>query len=133
MRKKLKKPVSQLASNPILNENTYQGQIKGNAIMLHEIMITDNNRELLNETNFLRERVIFLSQQQPNHLHILIAADKVYCSRHEQLKNVHAGKILKELLTSVGGSGGGSAHLAQGKLNHLTAIEQIKKMANISQ
>ncbi len=83
------------------------------------------------DPKLLREQGDAVRKADPSAVHVLVSGNAVLVTADTaQLPQAHAGSILKDLATALGGRGGGQAQTAQGQIAEASgAAERIAKWA----
>jgi len=85
-------------------------------------------QESSSDLSNLRKRAAAIAQVHPDS--ILVFLNNTHIITMTSLSGVHSGSVLKDVLATVGGKGGGSAKYAEGKLNEYSSkvIQTLKQV-----
>lgn len=75
------------------------------------------------DSSTMQKRGDKLITEHPNHIHVLVSGKKIAVAVNAiQIPTLHAGNLIKEVLKSLGGKGGGRQQLAMGELDSTDEI-----------
>ncbi|KAF9431326.1 hypothetical protein BGZ76_000459 [Entomortierella beljakovae] len=91
------------------------------AIKIHEL------ESDIQDQDYFSKKANHLKEQDPNSVHILVWNENIMVTLDQkQFPKLHAGKVLTNLLTHVGGGkGGGQQQLARGKMTAEGALDKL--------
>jgi len=119
LEKEIEKLKGKLASGSS-TDSVVKAKLKGHECEIHLLDGAD--------VGLLRQKADNVRKQKSKIVHVLYSHPLILITVDQnEIPSLHAGNLLKELATSLGGRGGGQGQTAQGQLTNVVSPEDLKK------
>jgi len=120
LKNNLRSALTSLANNIASNLKDKFTNVKDKNVLVEKIDNADRNL-LISISNSLKNN-------NHNYLLVTFSKDAIYIST--DIKEIHAGNLMKEICSLVGGSGGGKPTEANGKITGNVDINKVKELVS---